>query len=100
MKILFLGPECPSIFNALMFFEHSVKTTEEPINVDFLKESNFDFAISYRYRYLIKKEEIAFFKGNIINLHISLLPWNKGADPNLWSFLDNTPRGYTTWSII
>jgi methionyl-tRNA formyltransferase len=23
------------------------------------------------------------------------LPWNKGADPNLWSFLENTPKGVT-----
>ena len=30
-----------------------------------------------------------------INLHISLLPWNKGADPNLWSFLEDTPKGVT-----
>jgi len=31
----------------------------------------------------------------VINLHISLLPWNKGADPNLWSFLEDTPKGVT-----
>jgi methionyl-tRNA formyltransferase len=23
------------------------------------------------------------------------LPWNKGADPNLWSILENTPKGVT-----
>jgi methionyl-tRNA formyltransferase len=28
-------------------------------------------------------------------LHISLLPWNRGADPNLWSFLEDTPKGVT-----
>ena len=25
----------------------------------------------------------------------SLLPWNRGADPNLWSFLKDTPKGVT-----
>ena len=30
-----------------------------------------------------------------MNLHISLLPWNRGADPNLWSFLKDTPKGIT-----
>lgn len=28
-----------------------------------------------------------------INLHISYLPWNRGSDPNLWSFIDNTKKG-------
>ena len=28
-----------------------------------------------------------------MNFHISLLPWNRGADPNLWSFLEDTPKG-------
>lgn len=34
-------------------------------------------------------------KGKIINLHISLLPWNKGSYPNLWSIIENTPKGVT-----
>jgi len=34
-------------------------------------------------------------KRKIVNLHISLLPWNRGADPNLWSFLKDTPKGIT-----
>jgi methionyl-tRNA formyltransferase len=29
----------------------------------------------------------------MINIHTSFLPWNRGADPNLWSFLENTPKG-------
>jgi methionyl-tRNA formyltransferase len=29
----------------------------------------------------------------IINLHISYLPFNRGAHPNFWSFFDNTPSG-------
>jgi len=31
----------------------------------------------------------------VVNLHISYLPWNRGADPNLWSFLEKTPSGVT-----
>jgi len=34
-------------------------------------------------------------KNNIINLHISLLPWNRGAHPNVWSFLEDTQKGVT-----
>jgi methionyl-tRNA formyltransferase len=38
---------------------------------------------------------LAPFGERAINLHISLLPWNRGADPNLWSFLEDTPKGVT-----
>jgi methionyl-tRNA formyltransferase len=31
----------------------------------------------------------------IFNLHISYLPYNRGAHPNFWSFYDNTPSGVT-----
>ncbi|MCX6743106.1 MAG: formyltransferase family protein [Candidatus Parcubacteria bacterium] len=52
-----------------------------------------DFVISYNYRHIIKQDLIEILKGRIINLHISFLPWNKGSDPNAWSFLENTPKG-------
>ena len=32
-------------------------------------------------------------------MHISLLPYNKGADPNLWSYLENSPKGVTIHKI-
>lgn len=31
--------------------------------------------------------------GNMISLHISYLPWNREASPNIWSFVDDTPKG-------
>lgn len=54
-----------------------------------------DWVISYGYKYIIKEDVISLIPGKIINLHISYLPWNKGADPNIWSFLENTPKGVT-----
>jgi len=53
------------------------------------------FLISYNYRFLIKEDVISLLPTRIINLHISYLPWNRGAHPNLWSFLDETPKGVT-----
>ena len=35
----------------------------------------------------------------MINLHISILPWNKGADPNFWSWFDETPKGVSAHLI-
>ncbi|OPY66110.1 MAG: Linear gramicidin synthase subunit A [Syntrophorhabdus sp. PtaU1.Bin050] len=54
-----------------------------------------DLVISYNYRHFIPKDVVAVLGGRAINLHISLLPWNKGADPNVWSFLEDTPKGVT-----
>jgi len=35
----------------------------------------------------------------IINLHIAYLPYNRGAHPNFWSFIENTPAGITIHKI-
>ena len=56
--------------------------------------NNINLIISFGYRHLIS-EEILKKKKNIINLHISYLPYNKGAHPNFWSFAENTPSGVT-----
>ena len=93
MKVLLLGPKRQNLIEYLVSCGDSVICTEERV----LPESDIikaiDFIISYGYRHIIKKNIIDLFPGKIINLHISFLPWNKGADPNLWSFLEDTPKG-------
>lgn len=53
------------------------------------------FIISYNYRFLIREEIISMMKGRIINLHTSYLPFNRGSAPNVFSFLEDTPKGVT-----
>jgi len=98
MKILFLTNN--EISNKLIhWLENEAKEElivyDKPINLEFIKKIKPDFIISYNYRLIISKKIIDYMKGNIINLHISLLPWNKGAYPNVWSFLEDTPKGVT-----
>ena len=98
MKILFLSNN--NISNKLINWLKNISKEEvivcdKSINVEFLKKVKPYFIISYNYRFIIKQDIINYMKNNIINLHISLLPWNKGADPNLWSFLEDTPKGVT-----
>jgi methionyl-tRNA formyltransferase len=95
MRILFLGPACHSIEEHISTLGHNIIRVEDEISLDWVSLNCFDFGISYRYKNIIKKDIIDYFQGRLINLHISLLPWNRGADPNLWSYLDNTPRGVT-----
>lgn len=60
-------------------------------------ENNIDLVISYNYKYIIKKNFLV--ENKFINLHISLLPWNKGANPNFWSIVNDTPKGVTIHMI-
>lgn len=70
---------------------YDVFQTQKRIKNKFV--DNFDWVISFGYRYILSKEIINRVKKPIINLHISLLPYNRGANPNFWSFYDNTPKG-------
>jgi len=56
---------------------------------------NPDFIISFGYRYIIPYSIVRRYYRKAINVHISYLPWNRGASPNLWSFVDDTPKGVT-----
>ena len=56
---------------------------------------NPDLIISYNYKYIIPKEILKLKPKKFINLHISFLPFNRGAHPNIWSHLEKTPKGVT-----
>tara|TARA_Y100000287_G_scaffold175933_1_gene166106 strand:+ start:12913 stop:13665 length:753 start_codon:yes stop_codon:yes gene_type:complete len=93
-KVLYLGPRDPNLDT--LFIKEGCDVTYEvgPIN---LKNSEPDLIVSYGYRHLIKKEIFSRFR--TINIHISYLPWNRGSDPNFWSFYDNTPKGVTIHEV-
>ncbi len=76
-----------------MSFGDKVTQTIDILTDEMLEDK--DFIISFGYRYIIPLEIVERFKGKAINLHISYLPYNRGADPNLWSFLEDTPKGVT-----
>lgn len=90
-KILFLGysREQTSLIDDLVSKKCEVWHTDEKIQ----STVGYDLVISYGYRHILKKEIIESSKAPIVNLHISYLPWNRGAHPNFWSFYDCTPSG-------
>lgn len=67
----------------------------DAIDPDLIKCTEPDLVISYNYKHIVKEDVIDLLGDRIINLHCSLLPWNKGASPNIWSFIDDTPKGVT-----
>ncbi len=62
-------------------------------------KKNFILIISFGYKNIIKDSIIKKLNRPIINLHMSFLPFNRGAHPNLWSFIKNTPKGVSIHEI-
>lgn len=98
MKILFLTNNDISLSLAQWLKEiacENVIIFGERIDQVVLSKLKPDIIVSYNYRHIIRKEVISAFPKNIINLHISYLPYNRGSNPNFWSFMDNSPKGVT-----
>lgn len=65
----------------------------EPITADYVMSLRPDIAVSYSYRHLVRSATLDTLPGRFVNLHISYLPFNRGADPNFWSLVEGTPSG-------
>ena len=61
--------------------------------------AQYDWIVSYGCRKIIRDPWLTIYRGRIVNLHISYLPFNKGSDPNFWSWFDGTPKGVTVHEI-
>ena len=91
-KILFLG-----------YDRNKTKIIDQLINANcevhhskgVIQKVDYDLIISFGYCKIINRSILDRIKCPIINLHISYLPFNRGAHPNFWSFFDNTPSGVT-----
>lgn len=99
MNILFLGPRCAALEEGLARLGHEVRREEGPLTAAHVRAEAFAFGLAYGYRHILPQDIIDLFGGRLINMHISLLPWNRGSDPHLWSFLEDTPKGVTIHRI-
>ena len=97
MKILGLyNNDCAiELFRWLSEIGNEVVLCSENISPQWCKKQNFDLTVSYTYRYILSEETIQALNNNVVNIHNSMLPFNRGADPNIWSIVERTPRGVT-----
>jgi methionyl-tRNA formyltransferase len=97
MKILYLTNPNAENLNELPDFMKAygdeVTIYTQKIDFEYIQSIKADFVVSDRYEFIIKKNIIDQFNNKIINLHPSILPWNKGYHSNFWSIYDNTPKG-------
>jgi methionyl-tRNA formyltransferase len=54
-----------------------------------------EMGVSVMFGYLLKPDVLGLLPKGCINLHPSYLPYNRGAYPNVWSIVDQTPAGVT-----
>lgn len=66
-----------------------------PEVVESVSNLGADMAVSVLFDYILRPEFIELFPQGIINLHPSYLPYNRGAYPNVWSIVEQTPAGVT-----
>lgn len=72
---------------------NALLTTKKQLEL--IREIQPDIVVSVGYRHIVPKEIIDIPERGILNLHPSLLPFNRGANPNVWSIVEDTPAGVT-----
>mgnify|MGYP001619173875 CR=1 FL=1 len=95
MKILFLGYSDSPLIDYLRSSGDEIVVMTARLTPEILRGCEPDWIVSYGYRYIISPTLLALYPDQFINLHIAYLPWNRGADPNLWSWIGSTPKGVT-----
>lgn len=95
MNVLVLGPDRGDLAGFIAQGGDVVQRTEAPVGDAAFRLAGVDILVCYGYRHLLLPETLASVGGKAVNLHCSMLPWNRGAHPNLWSFLEGTPKGVT-----
>lgn len=93
MRTLVLGPNAALL--APVLGEHLSRASEERVSRESVVADEIEAIVSFGHRHIVPAGVLDAVDGRALNLHISLLPWNRGADPNLWSWLENTPKGVT-----
>jgi methionyl-tRNA formyltransferase len=101
MNILLLtgAPRSSRIKDFLAARTDRLLECSEPLSLETARERNPDFMIIHGYGPIIKAPVVDAWKGRIINLHNTYLPWGRGLMGNVWSFFEDTPRGVSLHSI-
>ena len=54
-----------------------------------------DVGLSVLFGYILRPSVVQILPMGCLNLHPALLPYNRGAHPNVWSIVEGTPAGVT-----
>ena len=93
MKVLILSPYPESLLSALSDFGDEFAVLSDPITPQDCKNGDFDFLVSYGYRFILKSDVLSLFPRKAINLHISLLLGCRG------SLIPRGSPGWSRWAV-
>ena len=99
MNVLILSPYADRLLKAITACGDEYIVTSDPISYSFCVENKIDYIVSYGYRFILTEKVLASVSWNAVNLHISLLPYARGAHPIFWSILEDRPVGVTIHRI-
>jgi len=54
-----------------------------------------EIGLSVLFGYILRREFLNLMPAGCVNVHPALLPYNRGAYPNVWSIIEGTPAGVT-----
>lgn len=98
MKVLVLSPYPELLAPALDAAGDTYETyLDGPLET--IDPTTFDWIVCFGHRKIIGQEAIGHFTDRIINIHLSFLPWCRGADPNFWSWFEDYPKGVSIHRI-
>lgn len=67
----------------------------EPATLEAIRTLQPDIGVSALFGYILRRKVLDLLPYGCINLHPALLPYNRGAYPNVWSIVEGTPAGGT-----
>jgi methionyl-tRNA formyltransferase len=67
----------------------------QPEVIESIRALQPDLGLSILFDYILKPKFLDLFSQGVVNLHPSLLPYNRGQYPNVWSIVEGTPSGVT-----
>ena len=76
-----------------------LRIVKKEINIQSVQKYRPDVIFSLGYRFIIPKEIINYPKYGCFNIHKSMLPLNKGANPVFWTILNNTIAGISIHKV-
>jgi methionyl-tRNA formyltransferase len=74
-------------------FVRALLTTREQLTV--IEDTTPDLVVSCGFRYIVPEHVLSIPDMGCLNLHPAYLPYNRGANPNVWSIVEGTPAGVT-----
>jgi methionyl-tRNA formyltransferase len=92
MTVLLLSPY-PEQAAKILADTDEVIVRDTPVTPADVRTLRADWLVSFGYRHLLPADVLDAVGGRAVNLHMSVLPWNRGAHPNLWSVVEDTPKG-------